>query len=107
MAQARVRSNEVVSLMPLAEGLAAARTTALLKARQLEIVRVVLRAGEGMREHRAPGEITVQCLEGCVEFSTPDKVHILGPADLLHLEAGVAHALSARTDASLLVTLCL
>ena len=77
----------------------------MLKSKQLEVVRVVLQQGKSMREHKAPGEITVQCLEGRLVFSTPDARHELQTGDFLHLEAGVPHALEALTDTSALVTM--
>jgi quercetin dioxygenase-like cupin family protein len=107
MAEAHLRSAEVVSVLPLGERLPGSRTTALLKAEQLEVVRVVLPAGKSMREHAVAGEITLQCLEGVVEFSTPEGSHALSAGDFLHLAAGVPHALLARSDASLLLTICL
>ena len=107
MAQPHARSGQVVSVLPLGDALSGARTTALLKAEQLEVVRIVLHAGKGLREHKAPGEITVQCLEGEVEFRTPDALHLLRAGDFIHLRCGEPHSLQARTDASVLVTICL
>lgn len=107
MAQPHARSGEVVNLSPLGERLADARTTAILKAQQLEIVRLVLPAGKGLREHAAPGEITVHCLEGQIDFSLPGRQLRLGPGDFIHLGPGEPHALTALSDASALVTLCL
>jgi quercetin dioxygenase-like cupin family protein len=107
MAQPHAQSGQVVSVLPLGERLAGARTTALLKAEQLEVVRIVLHAGKALREHSAPGEITVQCLEGEVEFRTPGAVHLLHAGDFIHLRRGEPHALTARSDASLLLTICL
>jgi quercetin dioxygenase-like cupin family protein len=107
MAQPHALSGEVVSVLPLGQRLSGARTTALLKAEQLEIVRIVLHAGKSLREHSAPGEITVQCLEGEVEFRTPGAVHMLHAGDFLHLRRGEPHSLAARRDASLLLTICL
>lgn len=107
MAQRHASSGEVVSVRPLGEALATARTTALLKAPQLEVVRIVLRAGESLREHAVPGEITLQCLEGSVLVSTPGARHELSAGDFIHLAGGVPHALMAHSDASLLLTICL
>ena len=107
MAQPHARSGEVVRLAPLGEQLPSARTTAILKGRQLEVVRLVLAAGKSLREHRAPGEITVLGLEGELEFGLPGTVHVLAPGDFIHLVAGEPHWLKARTDASVLVTICL
>ncbi len=107
MAQPHAKSGEVVSVRPLGEGLAGARTTAVLKAEQLEVVRLVLHAGKGLREHQAPGEITVQCLEGDVEFRTPEAAHRLRAGDFIHLRCAEPHSLLALTDSSVLVTICL
>lgn len=107
MAQSHAQSGEVVSLAPYGDRLAAFKTTAILKAEQLELVRLVLPAGRGLREHRAPGEVTVLCLEGRIAFDTPAGQQLLGAGDLIHLRAGEPHALQAIEDASALVTICL
>jgi len=107
MAQPHAQSNQIVSVRPLGEQLSGATTTAILKAEQLEVMRVVLPAGKEMREHSAPGEITVQCLEGRIEFRTPETTHLLAAGDFLHLRRQQPHALKALEDASALVTICL
>ncbi|MCZ4314247.1 cupin domain-containing protein [Comamonadaceae bacterium G21597-S1] len=107
MAQPHARSAEVVNLMPLAHRLAGARTTAVLKARQLEVVRLVLHRGKTLPEHQVPGEITVLCLEGRLSFRSTDGTVELGPMDFIHLHGGVPHALTALEDASALLTICL
>ena len=65
------------------------------------------RAGKSMREHHTPGEATVQCIEGTVEFKAGDTTHLLRAGDLVHLQPRALHALTAVEDASLLVTICL
>ena len=105
MAQPHLQSNTKVSVLPLGPGLVDARTTALLKGRQLEIVRIVLQEGKSMKEHKAPGEITVQCLEGCIEFRTPTAVRMLEAGDFIHLEAAVPHSLHGIQNSSALVTM--
>jgi quercetin dioxygenase-like cupin family protein len=107
MAQARTESGQVASIAPLRAQLRSSRTAALLKAQQLEVVRLVLPAGKALPEHAAPGEITVQCIEGCIEFTTPSGAQRMRAGDFIHLHAGVPHALSAIDDASLLLTICL
>ncbi len=107
MAQPHALSGQVLSVAPLGAALAGARTAALVKARQLEVVRLVLPAGQRLREHRVPGEITVQCLEGEVEFDVAGMPRRLAAGDWLHLAAREPHALRALSDASLLVTICL
>lgn len=107
MAQAHVQSGQVVRVRALGADLAGARTTALLKAEQLEVVRVVLPAGAAMREHQTPGELTVHCLEGRIEFTTPAATQVLEAGDFIHLRSAEPHALKAVHDSSALVTICL
>lgn len=107
MAQPHAASGDIIDLQPYGAGLPAHVTTALIKARQLELVRIVLPAGKAMREHRTPGEISVFCIEGVIEFTTPGATRRLEPGQLIHLAAGEPHALLALSDASALVTICL
>lgn len=107
MAQIHARSGEVVSVLPLGEQLYDARTRAILKAEQLEVVRVVLQAGQEMREHKTPGELTLHGIEGEVELRTPSAVQVLAAGDFIHLQRSQLHALRALTDAPVLLTMCL
>lgn len=107
MAQAHARSGQVVSVSPLGDRLSDVRTTAIIKADQLELVRIVLPAGKGLRQHSAPGEITVQCIEGRIQFDTSEQRHVLEAGDLIHLRRNEPHSLNALVDSSALVTLCI
>jgi quercetin dioxygenase-like cupin family protein len=105
MAQLHSHSDTVISLQPLGAALRGATTTAILKAPQLELVRIVLHAGKEIKEHKAPGEITLQCLEGVLEFRTHQATHVLRAGQLTHLRAGEPHALKALEDMSALLTI--
>ncbi|WP_152053299.1 cupin domain-containing protein [Tautonia marina] len=107
MALNHAKSGEVIDVRPLGSALADARTTTLVKADRLEVLRLVLPAGKAIAEHRAPGPITVHCLEGRVAFSALGEERELEAGRMLHLEAGEPHALRGIEDASLLVTIVL
>ena len=107
MALQHSRPGQVIDITPLGGRLHATQTQALFKAGQLELARIVLRAGESMREHQAPGEITLQCLEGLLELSTPAGTQQLRPGQLIHLLKREPHALKALQDSSALLTMCL
>ena len=107
MALPHAQSGQIVSVRPLGDRLPDSVTTAILKAGQLEVMRVVLPVGKSMKEHQTPGEATVQCIEGVVEFVSEEGVQRLYPGDFVHLAPRVLHALKAVEDASLLVTMCL
>lgn len=107
MALPHAQSGQIVSVRPLGDRLPEAVTTAILKAGQLEVIRVVLPVGKSMKEHQIPGEATVQCIEGVVEFVSEQGVQQLRTGDFVHLAPHALHALKAVEHASLLVTMCL
>jgi quercetin dioxygenase-like cupin family protein len=98
---------QVIDVRPPAGSPASEMSTALFKAEQLEVLRLVLRAGQTWRAHQVPGEITVQCIEGVLELSTEGRVQVLQAGQLLYLGGDVRHGLTAREDACALVTICL
>lgn len=99
-------SGERIDVRPLQDELANAATRTLYKSDHLEVFRMILRAGKVMPPHRVVGEVTIQCLEGCVEF-TAGQVQALHAGDLVCLAGGELHALKAIEDASVLVTVLL
>ncbi len=101
-----IKSGEVVQL-PLGTTLGGSRTTTLVKTTDLELIRLIIPAGKVIPLHKAPGEITVQCLEGRVAFTAEGKTQELTAGQLLYLTAGEPHALTGLEDTSLLVTLLL
>jgi quercetin dioxygenase-like cupin family protein len=107
MSLQHARAFEAIDLHPLGEQLAGARSTSLIKSRQLQLLRVVLRAGERLREHHVRGEITLHCLEGRAQVSTPGHAIELSPGQLVLLPGGEPHAVHALQHTSLLVTVSL
>lgn len=107
MAQNHAASGDIIDILPLGAGLADQVTSAIMKSAQLELVRLVLPSGKAMREHRVAGEITVQCIEGLIQCTTPAESLQLGPGQLIHLQGGEAHSLLALADSSALLTICL
>jgi quercetin dioxygenase-like cupin family protein len=96
---------DIVDVRPLAAGFDAARTTTLVKTKQLELIRLVLPAGKEIAEHQVAGEIMVQCLEGRVEFTSNDVTRSLSAGELVHLEGASKHSLRALENSSLLLTI--
>jgi quercetin dioxygenase-like cupin family protein len=107
MAVLHARPAEPIDILPLGKELRVVPTTTLVKTESLEVLRLVLRAGKEIAPHRVPKEITVQCLEGIVQFTARDRQQLLTPGTLLYLSGGDEHALRAVEDASLLVTILL
>ncbi len=89
------------------DGAAARRSVALFKARDLEVLRLSLRAGEALPPHRVGGDITVQCLTGVLEVGLPQQRVRLQAGDLVYVPGELAHEIVALEDAAGLVTIAL
>jgi quercetin dioxygenase-like cupin family protein len=105
MAIPHVQPGEVIDVRPLGPALAGARTTALVKTEGLEVIRLVIHRGKEIPTHATRGEITVQCLEGRVAFTTGGVTHELGAGQLLFIQGEQPHSVLGIDDASLLVTI--
>ena len=105
MAIPHATPNEAVSVGPLGPDLAATKTWTVLKTERMQVIRLVVPAGKEIPAHDAPGEITVQCVEGRVAFTAAGRTQELAPGQLIYLTARETHALRGIEDASLLVTI--
>jgi len=96
-----------VDVRPLGSALASAQTKTLIRAEQVEIIRLVVPAGKEIDEHKAKGELVVQCLEGQVAFTAFGKTQTLEARKLLYLPTGEPHSVKGIENASLLLTILL
>ena len=87
--------------------MATSKTSTLLKSKNIEVVRLVMTAGKEIAQHKAPGEITVQCLEGKIAFTALGQTHELMAGQMLYLGAGEPHSVKCIEDASFLLTILL
>ena len=107
MAIPHAQSAQVIDVRPLGPALTAERTTTLVKTDALEVIRIVLPAGKAVAEHQVKGEITLQCLEGKIEFDSGDAAVELSAGQLIYLAGSQKHSLRAVDDSSLLLTILL
>ena len=107
MAIPHSQPGDVIDVRPLGPALSGTRSHALFKSSDLEVIRVVLLAGQEMPRHAVSGEITLQCLEGRVEVTCNAGVRELASGQLIHMAGGDIHALRAIENASLLLTIAL
>lgn len=98
---------QAIDVRPLNERLPATRTSALFKCRDLEVIRIVLKRDESFPPHKVAGDVSIHCLEGCIEVTGPGFTTLLQAGEMLFLEGGTEHAVQARQDASALVTIAL
>jgi len=107
MAISHASSGQVVDVVSDGSQLSSPKTYALFKAAELEVIRLVLPVGKSFLPHSVPGEITIQCMEGKIEFAADGRTQILQAGQLLYLSGGITHSLVALEDASVLVTIVL
>ena len=100
-------SGELIDIRPLGSDLSSNTTRALYKSAHLELFRMVLAAGKNVPSHKVPGEITVQCLEGSIEFKIESSTQVMRQGDLLCLAGGQKHSITALEPSSVLVTILL
>ena len=107
MAIPHAKPGEVVDVRPLGSALASAQTKTLVRAEQVEVIRLVVPAGKAIEEHKAKGEIIVQCLEGKVVFTAFGKTQNVEAGQLLYMPTGEPHSVKGIENASLLLTILL
>ena len=77
----------------------------LVKEPDLRVVLLALRAGARLKEHHAPGPISIQVIEGPIRVSLPAESVDLTAGQLLALESGVRHDVEAIEDSAFLLTI--
>lgn len=107
MAIPHANPGQPIDIRPLGPELANARTLALFKSGELEVIRLILPAGKSLAPHKVPGEITLQCIEGKFEVTANAHTHTLQAGQLLYLPGGTQHSLLGLADASALMTIVL
>ncbi|MFT3800538.1 MAG: hypothetical protein QM766_04900 [Burkholderiaceae bacterium] len=107
MALRHYGSGQPIDVGPLGEALAGHETAALFKATDLEVMRIVLPAGHVLRPHKAPADVTIQCIEGELEVSVDGQPRRLTAGHLLLVARQSMYGLVAVTAASALLTIAL
>ena len=107
MALMHASSGQVLDLHRFGGRISAQKTSALFKSNDLEVMRVVLRAGRSLPPHKVPGDITIHCLEGTLAIELEAATVTLAAGQLVFLAGGATHGVTAITDASALVTIAL
>jgi quercetin dioxygenase-like cupin family protein len=104
MALLHARPWQAIAVQPLGPALPATATHAILKTHALELMRVVLRAGDSLPPHSVYGDMTLHCLEGEIAVEGEGESCALHAGELVLVPACERYALRAQRDASLLMT---
>ena len=81
-----------------------ATSSTLVRTDELEVIRMVLPAVEKIPQHQAASAITVQCLEGAIEFESHGRTQLMRAGTMLFLAPAEPHALEALENSSVLVS---
>jgi len=68
-------------------------------------IRIAMRKGQMMKEHKTPFPIVVEIFEGEIAFGAKEEIHNLVKGDLVFLEGNVPHDLKAEEDSTVRLTL--
>lgn len=107
MAVPLAASGEIIDVGPPDDVVDGSKVTAtpLVKTAAVEVIRLAVPAGKVLSSHTAPGNITVHCLAGAVDFTAAGRTQRLTAGRLLYLPVGTLHALHGVEDATVLVTI--
>jgi len=77
----------------------------LLRAADLRVVLIVIKAGSRIAEHRADESASVHVISGHVRLHLPERIADVREGQLLLLERGLAHDVEAVADSAVVLTL--
>jgi quercetin dioxygenase-like cupin family protein len=77
----------------------------IFKTNGLRIVLVAMHENALMKKHTAAGIISVQVIEGEINFSTDDRSVLLKKGQMIALHEGIPHSVKAKKESVFLLTL--
>lgn len=104
MALKHAKSGEIVNLLTSGESTAPI-SQALVCTPEIELMRLILKAGKDVPVQAVAGPITLFCHQGSVRVQVDNNWQTMHDNDLMYLAGGAHHALHAVSDAVVLVTL--
>ncbi|MEG9328436.1 cupin domain-containing protein [Salinimicrobium catena] len=77
----------------------------LLETDSSKEIRIAMKKGQVMKEHKTPYPIVVEIFEGSVNFGVNGESMLVRKGDLLSLEGNIPHDLRAEEDSVIRLTL--
>ncbi len=105
MALKHAQALDIIDLHASDEVLGTSASNSLLKTGSLQLMRLVLAAGDKLPEHHVMDEAVIQCLLGHASVITPRRTCVLTSGKLLVLPAAEPHSVLAHSDTTLLLIL--
>lgn len=107
MALPHAQPMDVINVGPFGDELHGTVSTSLIKTRRIQLLHLVMAKHQDQPQHHVDNECVIHCLEGEVEVVMGSGVRMLRAGSLVVLPAGQQHALRARAESAVLVTLLL
>ena len=107
MALPHAKHLDVINVAPLGDQLHGTVSTSLIKTPRIQLLHMVLAAHQEQPMHHVDDECTIHCLEGEVELVMGSGVRQLRAGNVVVLPPREQHALRARAESAVLVTLLL
>ena len=105
MALVHAQPLEIIDLHKADDSSGATVSRSLLRSPRLQLLRVVLEAGDLLPKHHVSGDVTIQCLYGDADVVTASRTCQLVAGSLMMLPAEMPHEVSARVHTALLITI--
>lgn len=96
---------EEIGRFPPGDDPSGRRAETLVKSDRLRVVLVTMRRGAELREHDAPGPITIQALRGRFAVAVGSERRELPAGSVIALAADARHAVRALDDGAFLLTI--
>ena len=80
-------------------------TKVLLESSFSKEIRILLKKGQIMKEHKAPFPIIIHVLDGEIDFGVQESTHLLKKGDIITLTSNTPHDLTALRDSVVRLTL--
>lgn len=81
------------------------KTKVLLETSFSKEIRILLKKGQIMKEHKTPFPILIHVLEGEIELGINRTIHLLKSGAIIALEGNVPHDLNAKENSIVRLTL--
>lgn len=98
-------NKEIERFPPDPESAARHRAETLIKTDTLRVVLVTMLGGATLREHAAPGPLTVQVLKGAIRFTVDDAPQDLREGHLISVAPDADYAVEGIEDGAFLLTI--
>jgi quercetin dioxygenase-like cupin family protein len=99
------QTGEVIDLTLAPKRLSSAKTATLAQTDNMQVVRLIVHAGQQMATHKRAGEIGVFCLQGRITFFIEGLPREMSAGQFLYLPPSVPHAVRGEEDSVVLLTI--